>query len=63
MRILNQLLIYLILGLRPLLGPPARCKFTVTCTQYAVLQLKEKPLFPAIWAIIKRLLACNPFTK
>jgi putative component of membrane protein insertase Oxa1/YidC/SpoIIIJ protein YidD len=60
MPVINKLLIYLILTLRPLLGP-ACCKFTVSCTQYAILQLKEKPTLPALWAIIKRLLSCNPF--
>ncbi|TET05816.1 membrane protein insertion efficiency factor YidD [Candidatus Dependentiae bacterium] len=60
MAMINRLLIYLILVLRPLLGP-ACCKFTISCTQYAILQLKEKSFLPALWTILKRLLSCNPF--
>jgi putative component of membrane protein insertase Oxa1/YidC/SpoIIIJ protein YidD len=56
------LLIAMLTVLRPLLGPSA-CKFTIGCTQYAVMQLQEKNIFVALWLIAKRLLACNPFNK
>jgi len=56
----NRLLIFIITGLRPLFGF-AQCRYTVTCTQFALMQLKEKKMIPAIWAIIKRILSCNPF--
>jgi len=62
MTILNKSLIFLVTGLRPLLGP-AECKFTVGCTEFAVMQLNEKPLLPALWTITKRVLSCNPFNR
>jgi len=57
---LSSLLIILLIGLRPLLGP-AHCKFTVSCTEFAIIKLKEGPLFHALWEIFKRLLRCSPF--
>jgi putative component of membrane protein insertase Oxa1/YidC/SpoIIIJ protein YidD len=61
-RLLANLLITLIVGLRPLLGP-ACCKFSVSCTDFAVLKLKEGPLLHAIWEIAKRLARCQPFYR
>jgi putative component of membrane protein insertase Oxa1/YidC/SpoIIIJ protein YidD len=60
MQLLNKLLVVLIVGLRPLFGQ-ARCKYVVSCTQFAVGQLQENSLLPAVWAIIKRVCSCNPF--
>ena len=54
------LLIFLIRGLRPFLGP-SHCKYPISCTDYAAEQLKTQPLFRAIWQITKRVLSCNPF--
>jgi putative component of membrane protein insertase Oxa1/YidC/SpoIIIJ protein YidD len=50
----------LILGLRPLLGPSI-CKYEPSCTKYAAHCLAELPFHKATWAIIKRVLSCNPF--
>lgn len=50
----------LILALRPILGP-AICRYELTCTKFAAKCLAELPLHKAVWKIIKRLLACNPF--
>ena len=55
-------LIFLIRGLRPLLGP-AHCKYPVSCTNYAEDKLKNKYLFPALLLITKRVLLCNPFVN
>ncbi len=54
---IKAILRFLILGLRPLLGP-ASCKYEVGCTQYTLNQLKEKNLIPAIIASAKRILSC-----
>ncbi|OGB84176.1 hypothetical protein A3F66_04505 [candidate division TM6 bacterium RIFCSPHIGHO2_12_FULL_32_22] len=56
----NNILYVLIYGLRPLLGPDAKCKFTISCTPYALMVLKEESLFKAVKLIVKRLIACNP---
>jgi putative component of membrane protein insertase Oxa1/YidC/SpoIIIJ protein YidD len=61
-RLIANILITLIVGLRPLLGP-ACCKFGVSCTDFAVLKLKEGPLLHAIWEITKRLARCQPFYR
>ncbi len=58
-----RFLIFLIKGIRPLLGSPGCCRYTVTCTDFAVQQLQEQPLHKAIWRISKRVLSCNPFCK
>ncbi|MDZ4154482.1 ribonuclease P protein component [Methylicorpusculum sp.] len=60
--IIARLLIFLIQGIRPLLGP-ACCRYQVTCTQFAIQQLQEEPLLIALWRIIKRVFSCNPFYK
>jgi putative component of membrane protein insertase Oxa1/YidC/SpoIIIJ protein YidD len=57
---IRSLLIIMLIGLRPLLGP-AHCKFSVSCTEFAVIKLQEGPLFHALWEIFKRILRCNPF--
>lgn len=56
------LLVTLIVCLRPILGPPCRCRYYVSCTQFAVFQLENEPQFwRAIWLIFKRLASCHPF--
>ena len=55
-----KLLIFLLYGIRPLLGP-ATCKYPISCTDFAVQQLQEKPLAYACIAIIKRIVSCIKF--
>jgi len=57
---IGYILIFLIRGLRPLLGP-AHCKYPISCTDYAEDTLKKESLLKAIWLITKRVLSCNPF--
>jgi putative component of membrane protein insertase Oxa1/YidC/SpoIIIJ protein YidD len=61
-KIFRTIAISLLLGLRPLLGP-ACCKFSVSCTDFAVLKLKEGPFFHALWEIIKRISRCQSFYR
>lgn len=61
--LIREIFIFLIVGLRPLLGPPANCRYAFSCTDYAVFQLENEPFFKAIWNISKRLLSCHPFHK
>ena len=58
--IIAQSLIILIQLLRPLLGPDKVCPFTIGCTQYAIVQLTQAPLWQAIPRIVKRLALYNP---
>lgn len=39
------------------------CRFYPSCSEYAKLALKNLPLTSAIFAIIKRLLSCHPFSR
>lgn len=62
LRMIKYILVTLLIGLRPLLGP-AVCTYEIGCTQFAVTQLESLPLHKALWAIIKRLLACSPLSR
>lgn len=61
MKLLSKIFIFLIQGIRPLLGP-ATCKYELTCGKFAIYQLQHFPLHHAIWEIIKRVLSCNPLS-
>ena len=40
--------------------PPA-CRYTPTCSQYAIDAVKKHGPFKGIWLTIKRLLRCHPW--
>ncbi|KEQ00260.1 hypothetical protein SASC598J21_019610 [Snodgrassella alvi SCGC AB-598-J21] len=58
---------YLLLGLirfyqyaiSPLLPP--RCRYTPTCSQYAVLALQKYGVMKGSWLAIKRICRCHPW--
>ncbi|MCX8747431.1 MULTISPECIES: membrane protein insertion efficiency factor YidD [Snodgrassella] len=58
---------YLLLGLirfyqyaiSPLLPP--RCRYSPTCSQYAVLALQKYGVFKGGWLAIKRICRCHPW--
>lgn len=41
----------------------AECKYTPTCSVYALEVLEKRNIFSALILIIWRLLRCNPFSK
>jgi uncharacterized protein len=43
----------------PFLGP--KCRFTPTCSQYAIEALKKHGVFKGLWLTIKRLSRCHPW--
>lgn len=43
----------------PLLG--AQCRYTPTCSQYAVEALQKHGALKGSWLAFKRILSCNPF--
>ncbi len=45
--------------LSPLL-PPA-CRFTPTCSEYAIEAFEKKRLFKAVWMTAVRVSKCHPF--
>lgn len=58
---------YLLLGLirfyqcaiSPILPP--RCRYSPTCSQYAVLALQKYGVFKGGWLTIKRICRCHPW--
>ncbi len=42
----------------PVLGP--QCRFTPTCSQYAIEALKKYGLFKGSWLAVKRISKCHP---
>ncbi len=56
----------LILFFRPFLGFMKHdkgftfCIYPITCTEYALAILEQKPFYTAFFLIAKRLLCCNP---
>ena len=41
------------------LTPPS-CRFTPTCSQYAVIAIKKHGVFKGAWLTLKRLSKCRP---
>lgn len=46
--------------LSPLLGPN-KCRFTPTCSNYALESLKKYGILKGTWLSIKRICRCHPF--
>lgn len=40
---------------------PPSCRFTPTCSQYAVEALRKHGLFKGSWLTVRRLLRCHPW--
>jgi len=45
--------------LSPLLGP--KCRFTPTCSHYAIEALRKHGLFKGGWLAVKRISRCHPW--
>jgi putative membrane protein insertion efficiency factor len=60
---LRQIFIFIIRQyqrfLSPLLG--AQCRYTPTCSQYAVEALQKYGALKGSWLAFKRILSCNPW--
>lgn len=46
-------------GISPLLGPT--CRFTPSCSRYAVEALEKYGFWRGSWRSIRRILRCHPF--
>ena len=44
-------------------GLPRRCRFSPTCSQYALEAITKYGAIKGGWLALKRLLRCNPFYK
>ncbi|MGF1726490.1 membrane protein insertion efficiency factor YidD [Photobacterium nomapromontoriensis] len=49
------------LAISPLIGP--RCRYTPTCSQYAIEAIKAHGAIKGGWFAAKRLLRCHPLTN
>ena len=49
------------LFISPIIGP--RCRFTPTCSQYAIESIKLHGFTKGCWLTAKRLLICHPFSN
>ena len=47
--------------LRPFL--PKSCAFVPTCSEYALIAIKQRGIFVGWWLALGRILRCNPFNK
>ncbi len=45
----------------PLKAPS--CKFTPTCSQYAIDAIEKKGVIKGLFMVVWRILRCNPFSK
>lgn len=46
----------------PMFGP-SKCKFTPTCSSYAIEALEKYGFIKGTFLSIRRILRCNPFSK
>lgn len=63
---MNKLMLFLIEKYRKLISPllgQNKCKFTPTCSQYAMDAYKKYNFFKATYLTTWRILRCNPFNK
>jgi len=43
------------------LGPTAGCRYTPTCSEYALQAVRRHGVFRGLWFGAKRILRCNPW--
>lgn len=48
-------------AISPYIG--AHCRFTPTCSQYALIAITRYGVFKGIYLAIRRILKCHPFHK
>lgn len=61
----KRVLLWLIRFYRAALSPmhPACCRFTPTCSQYALEAVEKYGSLKGGWLALRRILRCNPFCK
>jgi len=61
---MKELLVVLIRGYQVLVSPilpPNTCRFTPTCSQYAIDALKKYGAMNGSWRAVRRIGRCHPF--
>lgn len=61
--LLSKIMLALIWFYRNCISPlkPPTCRFTPTCSQYAVEAIKKHGPFKGGWLTLRRILRCHPF--
>ncbi|MBQ9865104.1 MAG: membrane protein insertion efficiency factor YidD [Bacteroidales bacterium] len=61
--VLSKIMLSLIWLYRHFISPltPAACRYTPTCSQYAVEAIKKYGPFKGGWLALRRILRCNPW--
>lgn len=62
---MKRLLLWLIRLYRRYVSPhtPPACRFTPTCSQYALTAIDRFGAVKGSWLALKRILRCNPFCR
>lgn len=60
---MKSIFIFLIRIYQKILSPilPSSCRYTPTCSQYAIEALQKHGIFKGSWLAIKRIASCNPW--
>ncbi|MCH5222683.1 MAG: membrane protein insertion efficiency factor YidD [Muribaculaceae bacterium] len=60
---MSKLLIYIIEFYRHAISPhfPPACRYTPTCSQYAIEALRKHGAVKGSWLAVKRICRCNPW--
>ena len=63
LKALQWLMILLVRFYQTAISPltPAACRFTPTCSQYALEAIRKYGSFKGFWLEFKRILRCNPW--
>ncbi|MGL4908935.1 MAG: membrane protein insertion efficiency factor YidD [Bacteroidales bacterium] len=62
-KVLSLLFIFIVRIYKALISPilPSACRYTPTCSEYAMKALKQYGFFLGILLTLKRVFSCNPF--
>ena len=62
---MKQVLVFLIRGYRLVISPllPPACRFTPTCSEYALESIQKYGATRGTYLSIRRLLRCHPFHR
>lgn len=62
-KILSWLLLLPIYFYRYFISPikPPTCRYTPTCSQYAIEAIQKHGPFKGLWLAVKRILSCHPW--
>ena len=60
---MKRVLIWLVRGYKRFISPllPPACRFTPTCSEYALEAIQKYGALRGGWMAIKRILRCHPF--